>query len=108
MGNKVVVMDEQEVLILFYGKDSVDVRLIEGTSTWDKENMGDTYMLNGGEYIHFFHETRNFFPTPGFYDLTGNLPTLPVVHSQMDGRKAPTSKTMWGHNEVSYSLIFLK
>ena len=33
MGNKVVVMDEQEVLILFYGKDSVDVRLIEGTST---------------------------------------------------------------------------
>jgi hypothetical protein len=56
--------------------------------------MGDTYMLNGGEYIHFFHETRNFFPTLGFYDLTGDLLTLPVVHSQMDGRKTPTSKTM--------------
>jgi hypothetical protein len=33
MGNNVRVMDEQEVLILFYSKDSVDVRLIEGKST---------------------------------------------------------------------------
>ena len=51
-------------------------------------------MLNGGEYIYFLHETRNFFPTLSFYDLTSDLPTLLAFHSQMNGRKAPASKAM--------------
>lgn len=56
--------------------------------------METHYVLNRSEYIYFLHETRNFLAVLSFDNFTGDLSMLLVVHSQMDGRKAPTSKTV--------------
>jgi hypothetical protein len=80
--------------MLLHSKDSIYIGLTEDEVSIDDGNTRNSYVLNRGENIHFFHKTGNFLPVFGFYDLTSNLSTVLAVHGEMNSRKAPTSKAM--------------